>query len=125
MKMWKYTINIGGKHMDEERKEPMTYDEHEALLIQVSNANGDVGSMTEALQSLRDNYRLTRDSYDTNRTELEALNDNYKKLEQKNLDLFMRISAQDKKDDENEDIEKDGDLKTLSYDDLFDERQGG
>ena len=37
----------------------------------------------------------------------------------------MRISAQDKKDDENEDIEKDSDLETLSYDDLFDERQGG
>lgn len=111
--------------MDEERNEPMTYDEHEALLIQVSNANGDVGSMTEALQSLRDNYRLTRDSYDANRTELETLNDKYKKLEQKNLDLFMRISAEDKKEDENEDIEKDSDLETLSYDDLFDERQGG
>lgn len=125
MKMWKYTIIGGGLHMDEERKEPMTYDEHEALLIQVSNANGDVGSLTEALQSLRENYKLTRDSYDTNRKELEALNDKYKKLEQKNLDLFMRISAQDKKDDENEDIEKDSDLETLSYDDLFDERQGG
>lgn len=111
--------------MDEERKEPMTYDEHEALLIQVTNANGDVGSLTEALQSLRDNYRLTRDSYDTNRTELEALNDKYKKLEQKNLDLFMRVSAQDKKDDENEDIEKDSDLEALDYEDLFDERQGG
>lgn len=111
--------------MDKERKEPMTYDEHEALLIQVSNANGDVGSMTEVLQSLRDNYRLTRDGYDTNRTELETLNDKYKKLEQKNLDLFMRVSAQDKKDDENEDIEKDDDLKALDYDDLFNERQGG
>lgn len=111
--------------MDEERKKPMTYDEHEALLIQLSNANGDVGSLTEALQSLRENYKLTRDGYDTNRKELEALNDKYKKLEQKNLDLFMRISAQDKKDDENEDIEKDSDLETLSYDDLFDERQGG
>ena len=111
--------------MDEERKEPMTYDEHEALLIQVTNANGDVGSLTEALQSLRDNYRLTRDSYDTNRTELEALNDKYKKLEHKNLDLFMRVSAQDKKDDENEDIEKDSDLEALDYNDLFDERQGG
>lgn len=125
MKMWKYTIIGGGLHMDEERKEPMTYDEHEALLIQVSNANGDVGSLTEALQSLRENYKLTRDSYDTNRKELEALNDKYKKLEQKNLDLFTRISAQGKKDDENEDIEKDSDLETLSYDDLFDERQGG
>lgn len=111
--------------MDEERKEPMTYDEHEALLIQVSNANGDVGSLTEALQSLRDNYRLTRDSYDANRTELEALNDKYKKLEQKNLELFMRISAEDKKEDENEDIEKDAEVKDLSFDDLFNERQGG
>ena len=113
--------------MDEEIKEPMTYDEHEALLIQVSNANanGDVGSLTEALQSLRDNYRLTRDSYDTNRTELEALNDKYKKLEQKNLDLFMRVSAEDKKEDENKDIEKDSNLEELSYEDLFDERQGG
>lgn len=111
--------------MGEERKEPMTYNEHEALLIQVSNANGDVGGLTEALQSLRENYKLTRDGYDTSRKELEALNDKYKKLEQKNLDLFMRISAQDKKDDENEDIEKDSDLETLSYDDLFNERQGG
>lgn len=111
--------------MDEERKEPMTYDEHEALLLQVSNANGDIGSLTEALQSLRDNYRLTRDSYDANITELEELNDKYKKLEQKNLNLFMRISAEDKKDDENEDVEKDSDLEELSYEDLFDERQGG
>lgn len=111
--------------MDEERKEPMTYDEHEALLIQVSNANGDVGSLTEALQSLRENYRLTRDSYDTNKTELETLNDKYKKLEQKNLDLFMRISAEDKKEDENEDIKKDSELDELTYEDLFDERQGG
>ena len=111
--------------MDEERKEPMTYDEHEALLIQVSNANGDVGSLTEALQSLRENYRLTRDSYDTNKTELETLNDKYKKLEQKNLDLFMRISAEDKKEDENEDIKKDSELDELTYEELFDERQGG
>ena len=111
--------------MDEERKEPMTYDEHEALLIQVSNANGDVGSLTEALQSLRDNYRLTRDSYDANKTELETLNEKYKKLEQKNLDLFMRVTAEDKKEDENEDIEKDSELDELTYDDLFDERQGG
>lgn len=111
--------------MDEERKEPMSYDEHEALLIQVSNAGGDVGSMTEALQSLRDNYRVTRDSYDASRTELEALNDKYKKLEQKNLDLFMRISAEDKKEDESEDTEKDSDSGELSYDDLFDEKQGG
>lgn len=111
--------------MDEERKEPMTYDEHEALLIQVSKANGDVGSITEALQSLRDNYRLTRDSYDAGRTELEALNDKYKELEQKNLDLFMRISAEDKKEDESEDTEKDSDSGELSYDDLFDEKQGG
>lgn len=111
--------------MDNENREPMTYDEHEALLIQVSNANGDVGSMTEALQSLRDNYKYTRESYDANRTELEMLNDKYKKLEQKNLDLFMRVSAQDKKGDENEDIEKDSDLEALDYEDLFDERQGG
>lgn len=111
--------------MDEENRLPMTYDEHEALLIQVLNANGDVGSMTEALQSLRDNYRLTRDSYDANVTELEALNNKYKKLEQKNLDLFMRVSAEDKKEDKNEDIEKDSDLEELSYEDLFDERQGG
>jgi hypothetical protein len=111
--------------MDNENREPMTYDEHEALLIQVSNANGDVGSMTEALQSLRDNYKYTRESYDANRTELEELNDKYKKLEQKNLDLFMRISADDKKDKENEDIEKDDEVENLSYDDLFDERQGG
>jgi hypothetical protein len=111
--------------MVNENREPMTYDEHEALLIQVSNANGDVGSMTEALQSLRDNYKYTRESYDANRTELESLNDKYKKLEQKNLDLFMRISADDKKDKENEDIEKDDEVKDLSYNDLFDERQGG
>nr|DAF09952.1 MAG TPA: Phi29 scaffolding protein [Caudoviricetes sp.] len=110
--------------MDNER-EPMTYDEHEALLIQVSNANGDVGSMTEALQSLRENYRMTRDSYDANRTELEALNEKYKKLEQRNLDLFMRVSAEDKKDEENEDIEKDNEIEDLTYDDLFNERQGG
>lgn len=122
--MWKYTIIIGGYHM-EERTEPMTYDEHEALLIQVSNANGDVGSLTEALQSLRDNYRLIRNSYDTNRTELEAFNDKYKKLEQKNLDLFMRISAEDKKEDEEEDIEKDSELDDLTFEDLFDKRQGG
>ena len=110
--------------MDNER-EPMTYDEHEALLIQVSNANGDVGSMTEALQSLRENYRMTRDSYDANKTELEALNEKYKKLEQRNLDLFMRVSAEDKKDEENEDIEKDNEIEDLTYDDLFNERQGG
>lgn len=110
--------------MDNER-EPMTYDEHEALLIQVSNANGDVGSVTEALQSLRENYRMTRDSYDANRTELEALNEKYKKLEQRNLDLFMRVSAEDKKDEENEDIEKDNEIEDLTYDDLFNERQGG
>ncbi len=110
--------------MDNER-EPMTYDEHEALLIQVSNANGDVGSMTEALQSLRENYRMTRDSYDANRAELEALNEKYKKLEQRNLDLFMRVSAEDKKDEENEDIEKDNEIEDLTYDDLFNERQGG
>lgn len=110
--------------MDNER-EPMTYDEHEALLIQLSNANGDVGSMTEALQSLRENYRMTRDSYDANRTELEALNEKYKKLEQRNLDLFMRVSAEDKKDEENEDIEKDNEIEDLTYDDLFNERQGG
>lgn len=110
--------------MDNER-EPMTYDEHEALLIQVSNANGDVGSMTEALQSLRENYRMTRDSYDANRTELEALNEKYKKLEQRNLDLFMRVSSEDKKDEENEDIEKDNEIEDLTYDDLFNERQGG
>ena len=111
--------------MDEERKEPMTYDEHEALLIQVSNANGDVGSLTEALQSLRENYKLTRDGYDTNRKELEALNDKYKKLEQKNLDLFMRVTAEDKKEEEKEDIEKDDELEDLKYEDLFNERQGG
>lgn len=111
--------------MEDEKKEPITYDEHEALLIQVSNANGDVGSMTEALQSLRDNYKLARESYDTNKTELEALNDKYKKLEQKNLDLFMRVTAEDKKEEEKEDIEKDDELEDLKYEDLFDERQGG
>lgn len=111
--------------MDNENREPMTYDEHETLLIQVSNANGDVGSMTEALQSLRDNYKYIRESYDANRTELEMLNDKYKKLEQKNLDLFMRISADDKKEKENEDIEKDDEVENLSYNELFEERQGG
>lgn len=108
-----------------EERRPLSYDEHEALLIQVSNANGDVGSMTEALQSIRDNYRLTTDSYNTNLAELNALNDKYHELERKNLDLFMRISSDDKKEDENKDIEKDSDLEELSYDDLFDERQGG
>lgn len=108
-----------------EERRPLSYDEHEALLIQVSNANGDVGSMTEALQSIRDNYRLTSDSYNTNLAELNALNDKYHELERKNLDLFMRISSDDKKEDENKDIEKDSDLEELSYDDLFEERQGG
>ena len=108
-----------------EERRPLSYDEHEALLIQVSNANGDVGSMTEALQSIRDNYRLTTDSYNTNLAELNALNDKYHELERKNLDLFMRISSDDKKEDENKDIEKDSDLEELSYNDLFEERQGG
>lgn len=108
-----------------EERRPLSYDEHEALLIQVSNANGDVGSMTEALQSIRDNYRLTTDSYNTNLAELNALNDKYHELERKNLDLFMRISSNDKKEDENKDIEKDSDLEELSYNDLFEERQGG
>lgn len=108
-----------------EERRPLSYDEHEALLIQVSNANGDVGSMTEALQSIRDNYRLTSDSYNTNLAELNALNERYRELERKNLDLFMRISSEDKKEDENKDIEKDSDLEELSYDDLFEERQGG
>ena len=107
-----------------EERGPLSYDEHEALLIQVSNANGDVGSMTEALQSIRDNYRVTTDSYNTNLEELKALNDKYHELERKNLDLFMRISSDDKKEDENKDIEKDSDVE-LSYNDLFDERQGG
>lgn len=105
-----------------EERRPLSYDEHEALLIQVSNANGDVGSMTAALQSIRDNYRLTSDSYNTNLAELNALNDRYRELERKNLDLFMRISSDDKKEDENKDIEKDSDLEELSYDDLFEQR---
>lgn len=108
-----------------EERRPLSYDEHEALIIQVSNANGDVGSMTEALQSIRDNYRLTTDSYNTNLAELNALNDKYHELERKNLDLFMRISSDDKKEDENKDIEKDSDLEEMSYNDLFEERQGG
>lgn len=108
-----------------EERRPLSYEEHEALLIQVSNANGDVGSMTEALQSIRDNYRLTTDSYNTNLAELNALNDKYHELERKNLDLFMRISSDEKKEDENKDIEKDSDLEELSYNDLFEERQGG
>lgn len=108
-----------------ERREPLSYDEHEALLIQVGNANGDVGSMTEALQSLRDNYRLTTDSYQSSLSELSDLHERYQELERKNLDLFMRISSNDKKDDENEDVEKDSNLEELTYDDLFEERQGG
>lgn len=104
---------------------PITYDEHEALLIQISNANGDVGSMTEALQSLRDNYRDTTDTYEKTSGELNDLNERYKDLQQKNLDLFMKVSAEDTKDKEDADIEKDDRVEELSYEDLFDERQGG
>ena len=111
--------------MDNDERKPLTVDEHEALLIQISNANGNVGSMTEALQSLRENYNFTRESYDNNVSELQSMNDRYKELEQKNLDLFMRVSADKTKADEKEDIEKDDKVEELTYEDLFDERQGG
>lgn len=111
--------------MDEKERQPLTYDEHEAILIQLSNAGGDVGSMTEALQSLRDNYRYTSDSYSAKIEELNALNDKYRMLEKQNLELFMKLSSQETKEKENEDIEKDDEVEELSYDDLFDERQGG
>lgn len=103
----------------------MTYDEHEALLIHIANAGGDVGSVTEALQSLRDNYRLADDEIRDSAEKIQSMSDEYEKLQKQNLDLFMRVSSEKTKEDEEEDIEKDDEVEELSIDDLFEERQGG
>lgn len=103
----------------------MTYDEHEALLIQIANADGDVGSVTEALQSLRDNYRLADDEIRDSAEKIQSMSDEYEKLQKQNLDLFMRVSSEKTKEDEEEDIKKDDEVEELSIDDLFEERQGG
>ena len=103
----------------------MTYDEHEALLMQIANAGGDVGSVTEALQSLRDNYRLTDDEIRDSAEKIQSMSNDYEKLQKQNLDLFMRVTNEKTKEDEEEDIKKDDEVEELSIDDLFEERQGG
>lgn len=105
--------------MVDEKYTPLTVDEHEAILVKVANAGDDVGTITESLQQLRDNYTRMSDNYIELASEIAQEKERYSDLQRKNMDLFLKVTAAENKeitDDPKEDpIEED-----LKFENLFD-----
>lgn len=108
----------------------MTREERETKLQQILNANGDIPTITEALMVIRDEF----DDYDRRWSERDEERDKYireadelreenRRLKEKNYDLYMRITTDEVKKEQEEDTEDDG--KVLSFDELFEERERG
>lgn len=108
----------------------MTKEERESRIQQILNANGDIPIITEALMAIRDEF----DDYDsrwaernTERekyiAEAEQLREENRKLKEKNYDLFMRISGDEVKEDQKEDIKEDG--ENLTFEELFETKERG
>ncbi len=105
--------------MSDEKYTPLTVDEHEAILVKVANAGDDVGTITESLQQLRDNYTRMSDNYIELASEIAQEKERYSDLQRKNMDLFLKVTASENKEitDEpkEEVIEED-----LKFENLFD-----
>lgn len=98
-----------------------TIDEHENILNELANSNGDVTILTANLQKLRENYSECEEEMENEHKELETQKTRVRELEKQNLNLFMRVTddkasfENGKKHKQNEDEEE----KTYSLNDLF------
>lgn len=99
-----------------------TNEEHENILNELANSNGDVSILTANLQRLRENYAECEEEMEKEHQELETQKTRVRELEKQNLNLFMRVTddkanfENGKKHKSNEDEEEE---KTYSLNDLF------
>lgn len=85
---------------------PMTRDEYEELLGKLNNAELPHSERTELLQTLRADYSGVLDDHQKFETNLEKLQKDNDDLVLSNSKLF-RMTAIDKKDDDNPEDDKD------------------
>ena len=101
----------------------LNLNEHNDLITKaLDDSNNNLPELSNKLLEVKTNYYEVINEIDLRNEEIEKLKNTISDLQKINSNLFSKIGTSVNDDDDNDDDNDDDDDKTLSYDELFDEK---